>query len=773
MARPRLDIATALTAASTRRPRLTLALWLAAVLLLASQAARLQSEVGYAAYFGPNDPAVKRLESFLSEFDSGLHVLIAFGCPGSSACRSFREEPALALLGRMQTEVDALPDVLRTRSVLNTPIVVGPLETRTVAERSTGDYRLAPDWRDLIERSAGEPFLADLVISKDEETAGVVVELQSLDSDKVRDFVHALLALVPRFEKELGAEIFVAGDPVWTVLADDDLDADARNLTVLMFAVIGGLLWFFFRSFRLVALPLIAAGALAISVHGVIALLGFPMTAILAALPPLLVVIAVISSIHLMTAFLRSEEPRSVAALAAATREVGAPCQWAVLTTAAGFGSFVTSDLSSFEQFGLVSALGLVLGFITTFSLLPALLCLGREAPRTELRVPSLRLLLDSMLRAATARPGFVLITGVVLAVGLAVGIPRLYYEVDFGDQSLVLRSVRFMEASFRRPMTTELVVTIPEGRRIYDGESLRLLARLEEHFKAEPSTGTTWSFLDFLEQAHRVNHGSRPGSLDELVDSASGDVAIVASFDGLASFWSETTEEAEGGVLRYRDRARISVHRSWLGGDEQLPYVDRLQSYLAGLNRELRPTGYQVELNGGLELAALAERRIRETQWGSFGLSFVVVAGTLAALLARSPVIAALAIAANLLPVLGLLGLMGWVGIAVDPANSMVAAILLAIADDDTIHMTLRYQRERRTGAPPDEALRTAFATSGEAIAITTICLACGFAVLMFSRWGGLVSFGLLASLGMLLALLADLILFPAAVMLLGKRGT
>ncbi len=48
----------------------------------------------------------------------------------------------------------------------------------------------------------------------------------------------------------------------------------------------------------------------------------------------------------------------------------------------------------------------------------------------------------------------------------------------------------------------------------------------------------------------------------------------------------------------------------------------------------------------------------------------------------------------------------------------------------------------------------------------ITSICLALGFAVLMFSSWGGLVAFGLLASVGIVMALLADLLLLPAALL-------
>jgi predicted RND superfamily exporter protein len=99
-----------------------------------------------------------------------------------------------------------------------------------------------------------------------------------------------------------------------------------------------------------------------------------------------------------------------------------------------------------------------------------------------------------------------------------------------------------------------------------------------------------------------------------------------------------------------------------------------------------------------------------------------------------------------------------------VDPANAMVAAILLSVAEDDTIHVALRYLRERGFGAGPRAAISAALEAVGEPLLITGSCLALGFAVLVFSRWGGLVSFGLLASLGIGLALVGDLLLVPAA---------
>lgn len=761
-----------LTEASVRRPWLTVAVGLGLTAFLLVQAARLTSEVGYSAYFGPDDPAVERLSDFFEEFDSGLHVLVVFGCPGSKVCTSVREQPALEFIGRLQRDLDRLPNVRKTQSVLNAPIVIGPLETQTIAEQDGGGlYELSPSWRTLVDRSLSEPFLSDIVVSKDGRTSGIIVELQSLQSQPVRDVVHAIFDLVPSYERELGGEIFVAGDPVWTVITDDDLDSDSLKLTLLMFVLIAAILWGFFRDVWLTVLPVIAVAGLTVAIHGILALLSFPMTTILAALPPVLVVIAITAAIHLITAFVRHGAATPAAALIEAADEVGPGCLWAAFTTAAGFASFLVSDLASFRQFGLAAGMGLGLAFIGTFTLLPALLCLRPPRIRgaESMRLGLVRELLNAALAAVKSRPTFVLATGAVVLVGLALGIPRLYYEVDFGDQSLVLRSVRFMEANFRRPMTTELVLTVPEGKRIYDEETLHVLQRLERYFDQEPSTGFAWSFLDFLEEAYRIDHGRRAESFDTLVAAAEAEMPLVASHEGISSFWSESASGAAGESRTYRDRARISVHRSWLNGEEQLPYVDRVRSFIEQVNREVAEQGYTVELTGGLELAALAERRIRETQWGSFGGAFGVVAVTLWALLWSSPALATLATLCNLLPVLALLGVMGWLGIAVDPANTMVAAVLISINDDDTIHMTLRYQRERRAGKSRLDAITTAIENVGEAVVVTSICLALGFAVLMFSSWGGLVAFGLLASLGIVMALLADLLLLPAALL---RRG-
>jgi predicted RND superfamily exporter protein len=761
--RPLAELAAALSAASVRRPRTTVAAAAIAAALLLAAASRLPSEVGYAAYFGPRSPEVLRLASFLEEFESGVHLLVVFGCRETTRCDAIAEPWALAFLGRLEAALAAVPNVRRTWSALDTPILVGPLESRTLAESDGGVQRLADDWPSLLVIARAQRFFQGTVLAADGRSAGIVVELQSIESAPLRESVRSVLALLPGFEAELGAEIHVAGDPVWTVVSSDTLERDAVVLTALMFAVMGVLLFLLFRDAWFAGLPVLAVGFVTAAVQGIAALAGLPMTSLISALPPLLVVIAVATSIHYLTAVARSPEPDVARKLADAAREVGPGCFWTTATTAVGFDSFLWSDLASFRHFGGLAAIGVVIAYAVTFTLLPALLFLHlRRVTRSHAAASALPRELVAAIRDAVVRyPRFVVVASLGGFALLATGAPRLHYAADFGfgEHSFVVRSLRAIEANFRKPMTTEVVVTLPPGSHVYDAESLALLARIESLFAAEPTTGATWSFLDLLEDAHRADRGRPAESFEELVAAAPRSVALVASSETAGWFWREALDDGAS------ERARISVDRAWLDDAAQAPYVARVRAELAALEREAAP-GTRIDFEGGLVLADRFVTQLRDTQWKSFATAFAMVAVTLVALFRRHGVLALWAIVASTLPVLALLGLMGWAGIGVDPANTMVGAILIGIGVDDTIHLALRYADQRRAGATTRAALEYALHAAGEPVLVSSGVLALGFSVLLFSAWGGLVGFGLLASLSVGLLLVGNLLLLPAALL-------
>jgi hypothetical protein len=460
------------------------------------------------------------------------------------------------------------------------------------------------------------------VLAADGRSAGIVVELQSIESQPMREAVRAVLALLPAFERELGAELHVAGDPVWTVVSSDTLERDAVVLTALMFVVMGGLLFLLFRDVWFALLPVLAVGAVTAAVQGIAALAGLPMTSLLSALPPLMVVIAVATSIHLLTAVARTHERDP-----AARSRRGARGRTRLLLDhghhRGRFDSFLWSDLESLPL--ALAALGVGIAFLVTFTLLPALLYLHlrRSSTRSRVRASALPDEILAAVRDTLRRyPRFVLAACLGGFALLATGVPRLHYASDFGfgEQSFVVRSLRAIEANFRKPMTTEVVVTLPPGAHVYDAASLALLARIESFFAAEPTTGDTRSFLDLLEDAHRIDH-ALAADFDELVANARARWRWWRPRRTRAGSGGKRSAMASASDPRFVDRACLMTPRR--------PRTSRGSALLTASRSRRGTRAHRVR--GGLVLADRFISQLRDTQEelvSAFGMVAITLIG-------------------------------------------------------------------------------------------------------------------------------------------------
>ena len=161
----------------------------------------------------------------------------------------------------------------------------------------------------------------------------------------------------------------------------------------------------------------------------------------------------------------------------------------------------------------------------------------------------------------------------------------------------------------------------------------------------------------------------------------------------------------------------------------------------------------------------------IVRSQITSFGLAFGVVFALIAVLF-RSIRLAALAVPANLLPVLVTLGAMGLLGVRLDVATVTIAAVVLGLVVDDTVQFLYRLRHELSLNPDdPDAGVRAAVSSVGRSLAITTVVLCLGFSVLGLAQIKSVIWFGLLISLAMGTALIADLLVLPALVGLLRPR--
>jgi uncharacterized protein len=124
-----------------------------------------------------------------------------------------------------------------------------------------------------------------------------------------------------------------------------------------------------------------------------------------------------------------------------------------------------------------------------------------------------------------------------------------------------------------------------------------------------------------------------------------------------------------------------------------------------------------------------------------------------------------------NILPLVFMAGVMGFMGINLKADTSVIFAVALGLAVDDTIHFISRLRLELAKGRSLPYAVKRTYLSTGKAIIITTLVLLSGFMTLLSSSFGGTFYIGLLISLCLFCAMVMELTVTPLLMLLLFKR--
>jgi uncharacterized protein len=125
-----------------------------------------------------------------------------------------------------------------------------------------------------------------------------------------------------------------------------------------------------------------------------------------------------------------------------------------------------------------------------------------------------------------------------------------------------------------------------------------------------------------------------------------------------------------------------------------------------------------------------------------------------------------------NVVPLIFLGGFMGYAGFQLDMMTMTIMPMLIGIAVDDTIHFINHIKFEFEKCGNYETAILNAFKTVGKTLAMTTVILSATFIMYMFSPVATLTRIGLLASMGLIMALITDYLITPALVVILKPFG-
>jgi predicted RND superfamily exporter protein len=768
-----------------------LVVFLAALLLLGAGlyfAATARTDNSFDTFFDATDPAYSAYMTYQDEFGSDEVAYILYSVP-----RSEHGPFELEAMRRIAQLTEALeyevPFVKDVTSLSNVEFITADedfLEIHELALDMPHDQDTLLERRGAMMKKPG--YRGSLV--NDEATHGAIILEMTVTSSDSMDVLRLdpeggdglanlypqvsnskILEILKRPEYQ-GIKFHWSGDVPMNTAYNEVIENEATLLTLLTMVLVSVIALICFR-LQLLGLvgPLTVVILGLIMTVGFMGLAGYKVGALFLIAPTLLTAIGVAQSVHLIAEFnlLRSRGLDRREAVKQTLEHVALPCLLAAVTTATGFLVMAGSNLRALAELAIYLGAGVLLTFVASITVMVCYMSMGRDwRPQSIDPWEQGRGVLFHFLRRVAdinlKRPvAILLVFGAVLA-GCFAGMGRLHVGFSFLEEFKAHTQFRqhttYVQDVMGGMLNVVFIYDAGEADAVKRYQVLSHMDQLQRFSETSPIVKKTYSVVDILKDMNQSFHGDDPAFYrlpenDELI----AQYLLMYEISGGQDLADYLSGDYRRSTLELRVDLTDSRRIRKLVGD--------LEEYLA----ENPVAGASIEITGiGMLWIKMAEYIAQSQVWG-YGLAFSIIAVILC-LAFHSVKMGLLAMIPNLFPVILVLGIMGWYGMHLDYFRLLLATVAIGIAVDDTVHITTRIRKEFLSRGNYAEAIRASLMTVGRPLVITTVILTLSFLVFLASVMEVLSSFGVLLAITMITALLADLFLLPALVMVLRPFG-
>jgi len=489
-------------------------------------------------------------------------------------------------------------------------------------------------------------------------------------------------------------------------------------------------------------------------------------------IPTLVMVIGLSDAVHLLLETKRQlgvGKTRDEAMMKMLCR-TGPACLLTSLTTVIGFGSLLVSQTHSVQQFGFCAALGSSFALLADFLVLPVLIRFTKpqriagkhrqgELPISEWTGWIARFPLNH----AKLIAAFGIAISLVLVVPAFRQNPDIIWTETLPQNSDATLALQRADAVMGGALRAHIVVQWPEGRKVSDRETLRVIGEVHHAVLNTNGISGPFSVLNVMETIPIKNPEDRYRKSQRLAETQMKRIV--------------------------NDDARRLVVTAQVPNDGAATlehHLNPLDSRIVEI--EKRHPGYSIHVTGTVVAAA----RNMRSFIGDLGMSLAVASLIIFVVLTlafRSLRLGLVSIIPNALPLLVTAAGLVLLGYPLQITSALTFSLCLGLAVDDTIHVMMRYRQlvagmNTATSESGDElaidgesnhgwAIRETINQVGPALAITTAILVSGFAAMMISPMPGIQMFSLLGCIILLTAFVGDLVILPAILFVFGGNDS
>ena len=571
---------------------------------------------------------------------------------------------------------------------------------------------------------------------------------------------------------ETSGRIVLSGLPVLRTTIPLALEADMTRLLGIGIIISFIVLWLYFRRFSIALLCFAGVVPAIVLTLGLMGYAGQSISVLTSVVPIVILVVALSDATHLVVGTREAwRNGRTISEAVVHTfTSLSRSCFFTSLTTALGFAGLIATRNHLIGEFGVLSALAVIVAYLVTLTLLPALLAftkdLGPHQEWGERLWQGILTRVESLLQLPVVWPSAAF--GLLLAVGLIAGSQlrvEAYIIDDLKERDTILEELRWIEDEGFGLFQINVYLD-QESDEGHSPEMLQWIEEFQAFVEEDPAVLGSVGLPQIVNELGTA-YGTQPVGSDPTSEIGSAEVRTRREIAELLFLAELEDDDALRDVyLRDAGVGQMIILVKDQGSQVLSPLTarveDRLQSHPP-------PTG-RATATGTVKLTTVLWEQLISRFVPGIAFSIVLVWLALSWMF-RSVWLGLLAVVPNLVPLVLLLGLMGLGGFDLKPSNILVFAIAFGIVADDTIHFLGALARNLRSSNQIHAVLAQTIREVGPALVLVTVVVVAGFTALMASRFQALFLIGLLTASAAVLALLADLVGFPALLRIVARH--
>jgi len=728
-------------------------------------AGKLEFKNDYRVFFSEENPQLSAFESMQKVYSKSDNVAFIVAPKDGQV---FTEKHLIALKSLTKASWQ-VPYSTRVDSVTNFQYTYAEEDDMIVEDLFMSARNLTTEKLDKIKQIAiSEPLLVNKIISDTGHVSVVNVTVQlpginpMVETPEVAASVRAIQASFLADNPEV--DVYLSGMIMMNTSFGESSIGDSSTLIPLMFLVVIVTIGLLLRTITgTLSTVLIIIMSIA-STMGIAGWLGFYLTGPSSSAPTMIMTLAVADCIHILTSMFyemrQGADKRT--AIARSIRINLQPIFLTSITTAIGFLSMNFSDSPPFRDLGNLVAIGVMLAFVFSITIFPALLTLlpVRVKKQSEANKDVMAKLADFVIGK---RKVLLPITSVLILTSL-VFIPNNELNDDFVkyfDNTVPYRTATdYMQENLSGMMLVEVSVKTGKSSGINDPQYLNSVSDFSEWLRARAETDHVNTITDTLKRLNKNMHGDDP-TWYKLPDSQELSAQYLLLYEMSLPYGLDLNNQLNVD----KSSSRIVVTFKNMSSNELINIEQDMVNWFA----EHAPQ-YEVDFaSPSLMFSHIGQRNIISMLIGT--TVALVLISLLLGIALKSWRFGLISLLPNLAPAGIAFGIWGLYSGQVGLGLSVVIGMTLGIVVDDTVHFLSKYLHARRDkNASAEEAVHYAFDNVGRALWVTTFVLVAGFTVLAQSSFKMNADMGFLTALTIFVALVVDFLFLPPLLMLLDK---